>query len=125
MAERVLVVDDDPVILELLQHTLEREGYLVDTADGGLKAMEAIDAHGHRLVILDVVMPDQDGVETTFALKRTRPETQVIAITGAGRVGDPEYYMRIARSAGACCAYAKPLDLDAVSEGVRAVLGRG
>lgn len=59
-----MVVDDDPDILELLKYNLKKEGYDVETADNGMKAVE-IAKHFHPdLILLDIMMPQQDGVET-------------------------------------------------------------
>ncbi|WP_224999507.1 response regulator transcription factor [Cesiribacter sp. SM1] len=61
---KVLLVDDEPDILELLQYNLEKEGYLVRTALNGRKGVEEARAFQPDVVLLDIMMPEQDGVET-------------------------------------------------------------
>ena len=69
MAARVLVVDDDPVIVRLLEVNLRLEGYEVETASRGEEALERAAATSPDLVILDVMMPGLDGWETCRRLR--------------------------------------------------------
>ncbi|GAA5026598.1 DNA-binding response regulator [Marivirga lumbricoides] len=71
---KVLVVDDESDILELLEYNLKKEGYDVKTANDGRKAVEIAKAFQPQLVLLDIMMPNQDGVETCRQL-RDLPET--------------------------------------------------
>lgn len=105
---RVLVVDDDPDLRESLAQMLEREGYRVDTAADGREALATLREHRYRVVVTDLIMPDQDGIETIFAMGRQSPGTRVVAMTGGGQLEDPEYYLRLALRAGAFRALAKP-----------------
>lgn len=67
---KILVVDDDPDIIELLQYNLEKEGYVVSSASDGKKALEIAPHFLPDLVILDVMMPNLDGIETGKRLKK-------------------------------------------------------
>jgi len=66
---RVLVVDDDPDIIELLQYNLEKEGYEVRSAPDGWKALEVARAYLPELVLMDIMMPQIDGIETGRQLR--------------------------------------------------------
>lgn len=66
---KALVVDDDPDIVDLLQYNLEKEGFEVRTADNGKKALEIARAFQPNLILLDIMMPVMDGVETCRQLK--------------------------------------------------------
>ncbi len=66
---RVLVVDDDPDIIELLQYNLEKEGYEVRSAPDGWKALEVARAYLPELVLMDIMMPQMDGIETGRQLR--------------------------------------------------------
>ncbi|MCO6360030.1 two-component system alkaline phosphatase synthesis response regulator PhoP [Roseivirga pacifica] len=66
---KVLVVDDDPDILELLKYNLKKEGYDVETADDGMKAVATAKKFHPDLILLDIMMPQQDGVETCRQLR--------------------------------------------------------
>ncbi|KEO74383.1 response regulator transcription factor [Anditalea andensis] len=61
---RVLVVDDEPDIIDLLKYNLEKEGYEVETASDGIKAVKAAIKFKPDVILLDIMMPNQDGVET-------------------------------------------------------------
>ena len=68
--KRVLICDDDPVILRLLEVNLELEGYDVISADNGESAIEAAREDKPDLIILDIMMPKLDGYETAARLKQ-------------------------------------------------------
>jgi two-component system alkaline phosphatase synthesis response regulator PhoP len=66
---KVLVVDDEEDILEILKYNLQKEGYDVKTATNGMKAVEIAKSYIPDLVVLDIMMPNQDGVETCRQLR--------------------------------------------------------
>ena len=69
IAHKVLVVDDDPDIVELLAYNLEKEGYDVATASNGKNAIETARTFIPELVVLDIMMPQMDGIETARLLR--------------------------------------------------------
>ena len=73
--QKILVVDDESDILELLKYNLEKEGYEVRTALDGIKGVEIAKSFHPELILLDIMMPKQDGVETCRQL-RDLPELQ-------------------------------------------------
>ena len=75
----ILVVDDDPKILQLVRMYLEREGFLVTTAADGLAAVAALREQPPRLVVLDLMLPSLDGFEV---LRAARAESDVAVLTG-------------------------------------------
>ena len=80
---RILVVDDEPPIVELLTGYLEREGWLVDTAGDGLTALEAVRLLDPDLIVLDVMLPGLDGVEVCRQL-RAFSDAYVLMLTARG-----------------------------------------
>jgi DNA-binding response OmpR family regulator len=62
MTERILVVDDDPDILEFVRINLELDGFVVETAAGGASGLEAAAANPPDLMLLDIMMPEIDGL---------------------------------------------------------------
>jgi two-component system alkaline phosphatase synthesis response regulator PhoP len=72
-SKKILIVDDEPDILEFLRYNLKKEGFVVVTAADGKQALEVADAEHPDLIILDIMMPELDGVETCRAL-RTKKE---------------------------------------------------
>ena len=87
-ASRLLVVDDDPAVRESLCAYLEDSGYEVACADGGVGGLQRFRAESPDLVLLDLRMPDMDGLEVLHRLTEEAPETPVIIVSGAGLIGD-------------------------------------
>jgi CheY-like chemotaxis protein len=88
--QRILIVDDDPLVLKSLRDTLEAEGHIVTSTDGGQAGIDAfLDAYsrGDRfpIVITDLGMPYVDGRTVSSTVKRAAPETIVILLTGWGQ----------------------------------------
>lgn len=79
----VLVVDDDPNLREVVRYALAREGYQVAEADNGLAALEALQQQPADLVVLDVKMPELDGLETCRRLRQTS-DVPVIFLSSRG-----------------------------------------
>src|SRR5437763_14437523 len=83
---RILVVDDEPMMTDSLRQHLVEEGYSVDTAASGAEAIDFFDGGAHHLVICDVQLPDMDGLTLLRHMKDTKPNTEVIVVTGYGSV---------------------------------------
>lgn len=81
---KLLIIDDERPILEMLELSLTEEGYDVLTAESGEKGMEIFNEQGPRLVLTDVKMPGIDGIEVLKRIKTIDSETEVIVITGHG-----------------------------------------
>ncbi len=79
---RILVIDDDETIRESMSTLLRREGYVVDTAETGKEAIAASTANFYNLAIIDIRLPDMEGVELLTAMKETVPKTVKIIVTG-------------------------------------------
>jgi CheY-like chemotaxis protein len=84
--KRVLIVDDDPVIRQLLQRVLQRRTLIVDEARDGSEALSLIQQHSYSVILLDLIMPVLDGFAVLDALEAAkRPSPVVLVITGADR----------------------------------------
>lgn len=70
MARKILVVDDEPVLVETIAYNLEQAGYLVITAADGMSALEAVRREAPDLIILDIMLPEMDGLEVCRQLRR-------------------------------------------------------
>jgi DNA-binding response OmpR family regulator len=81
-APRILVVDDEPGVQQLLSVVFRAHGYVVDTASHGEEAMQRIDAHPPNLILLDLMMPRMDGWAVLEALRR-RPDAPPIILLSA------------------------------------------
>jgi CheY-like chemotaxis protein len=109
-ATRILVVDDDPAVRDVVTSMLESAGYEVTKAGNGREALQILRQTTIDVVITDLVMPEQEGIETIKLVRRDYPETKVIAMSGAFG-GD---YLRIAGYLGAHGTLAKPLQMATV-----------
>jgi DNA-binding response OmpR family regulator len=79
---RILIVDDDETIRKSITTVLEEKGYLVDTAENGRAAIRKSEKEVYNLALIDIRLPDMDGVQLLTALKETTPKMVKIIITG-------------------------------------------
>jgi DNA-binding NtrC family response regulator len=84
--KRVLVIDDEPAMAEWLRTLIERAGYDVRTASGGVRGEELFRAWRPDAVVADLILPDIDGVELVHTLKRIEPDAEVIVLTDQANV---------------------------------------
>jgi two-component system, OmpR family, response regulator CpxR len=103
MSIRVLLVDDEREFVEVLSERLATRGFHVNIAFSGDEALEAFQEADPDVVILDVLMPGRDGIETLQEMKRLKPLAEVIMLTGHGtretaiegmRLGAYDYLMK-------------------------------
>ena len=106
---RILVVDDDDGVREMVRQMLQRAGYEVSVAVNGKEGLKLFRSESPDLIVLDIVMPEKEGLETIRELRRDDPGVKVIAMSGGGRMG-PQNYIDVALALGAQRAFAKPLD---------------
>jgi len=118
---RILIIDDDEQIRVLLQQMMEWAEFEVSVAENGKVAMEVQRQNPADLVITDLIMPEQEGLETISKLKREYEGIKIIAISGGGRIG-PEAYLPAARELGADRIFSKPFDVQKVVETVKELL---
>jgi DNA-binding response OmpR family regulator len=105
---KILVLDDEPSILLMIRKMLEKAGYEVSTASNGKEGMKLFEQEKPELVITDIIMPEKEGLETIFELRRMHPELKIIAISGGGRIS-PDGYLPGAKLLGANMVFQKPL----------------
>jgi DNA-binding NtrC family response regulator len=79
---RILVIDDDENIRKVLQAILEDEGYIVETADTAKKGIEKSEKAFYNLALIDVRLPDMEGIELLSKLRSTKPKMRKIIVTG-------------------------------------------
>lgn len=107
---KILVIDDDEQMRILLRQVMEWAGHHVVEAENGRQGMQLQREHQADLVITDLIMPEQEGLETITTLKKEFPGTKIIAISGGGRIG-PEAYLPAAQELGADRVFSKPFDI--------------
>lgn len=104
---RVLVIDDEAAMRALFAAVLREAGYEVYEAADGRAGLVLYHRHRPELVITDIIMPNQEGIETIRMLHAANPEVKIIAVSGGGRIGDLDF-LRIAKEFGAVATLAKP-----------------
>ena len=121
--QKILVVDDEPDILELVQYNLEKEGFAVQTASNGIEAIDLASQWSPHLILLDVMMPEMDGMETCIKIRENaKLDHAVIAFLTARS----EDYSQIAGfEAGADDYITKPIKPRVLLSRIRALLRRG
>lgn len=118
---RVLIIDDDEQIRVLLQQMMKWAGLEVAVAENGKVAMQLMQEKPADLVITDLIMPEQEGLETISRLKKEYEGIKIIAISGGGRIG-PEAYLPAALELGADLVFSKPFDVQKVVSAVQDLL---
>lgn len=120
----VLVVDDEDQIRQLIRETLEQAGYEVQEARNGKQGLERYRAKPADLVIMDILMPDQDGLESIMTLRREFPASRVIAITGGSDMIGILNFLDVAKMLGARRTLQKPFDMQTLLEATKSELDR-
>ena len=119
---RILVIDDNADIRRLLQGILESAGYAVDLAADGALGLVLQRARPADVVITDIFMPNQDGLETIARLRGEFPRVKVIAMSGGGSVVKDKGYLAAAAEIGAHALLAKPFQPEELLRAVEDVL---
>lgn len=105
---KILVFDDEPSILLMIKKMLEKAGHEVEIALNGKDGMVLFEKNKPDLLITDIIMPEKEGLETIYELRRKYPDLKIIAISGGGRIG-PDGYLPGAKLMGANAVFTKPL----------------
>src|SRR5258708_36473697 len=117
---RLLVVEDEPNILELLSASLRYAGFEVVTAAAGTEAVQAAQRHRPDLVVLDVMLPDMDGFDVIRRLRSGARPLPVVFLTARDATGDKVMGLTL----GGDDYVTKPFSLEEVLARIRAVLRR-
>lgn len=118
----VLVVDDEDQLRQLIREILEQAGYQVTEARDGKEAVLQYRIAPADVVIMDILMPEQDGLETTSTLRREFPNVKIIAITGSSEMIGILSFLDVAKMLGAHRALQKPFEMQTLLDTVQAEL---
>jgi CheY-like chemotaxis protein len=110
--KRILVIDDNDDLRELMKVILEPAGYAVDLAQDGQAGLAVQRARPADLVITDIFMPNQDGIETVAQFRKEFPGLKVVVMSGDGKLVKHSAHFLTARELGAHGALSKPFDED-------------
>jgi CheY-like chemotaxis protein len=117
----LLCIDDEESVRRLCQVTLEGAGYRVLTAESGQHGLRLLEHQAVDLILVDIFMPDMDGLEVIQRLCKTRPASRIIAITGKPGAKNN---LNIAKHLGARDTLMKPFSLQELLHAVASQLGQ-
>lgn len=121
-SQKILLVDDDPDILDLLEYNLKKEGYLIETANNGLEAIAQMEKYKPKLIIMDIMMPKMDGIEAATRIRKMKGYESILIIFLTAR--SEEYSEVAAFAIGAIDYIVKPIKINALISRIKAILGR-
>ncbi len=116
--KKILVIDDEPIVRTSCIRSLSPEGYEVKSASSGKEALELLENEPFNLVLLDLKMPDMDGIEVLKKIKDTWPDTKVVMITGYSTVETAVKTLKL----GAFSYLEKPFTPDTLLETAKEAL---
>ncbi|MEA3232300.1 MAG: response regulator [Thermodesulfobacteriota bacterium] len=115
MSERILLVDDEEEFLDIMSERMRNRGMEVVTASSAKEALEKIENDLFDAIILDLMMPDMNGLETIKAIKEKKPELQVILLSGQATLEKGIEAMKL----GALDVVEKPADMETLVEKIK------
>lgn len=118
---KILVIDDEELVRLTLRQMLESGGYEVVEARNGREGVETHRTTEIDLVLTDIIMPEQEGIETIIQLRRSDPNLRIIAISGGGRMKNMDF-LKIAANVGADTVLTKPFTTQELLDAVGACM---
>lgn len=121
---RILIIDDDELFIKLMVHALKQRGHEVEFALDGLAGCRMFSATPFDVVVCDIVMPEQEGVETIKIIRRAQPDVGIVAISGGLSLSHTTNIdvLHIAGQFGADTTLKKPFQLSELTAAVDSVL---
>ena len=119
----ILIIDDDPQVCDLLEQVLEKEGHIAHTALNGEEGISLYRQYLPDLILLDILMPEKEGLETILDLRREFPNVMVIAMSAASE-GAKIDLLELAQRLGAQYRMTKPFQLKTVIDLVDTALSK-
>ena len=111
----ILIIDDDELFRESLVLMLEQLGHSVVEAANGLQGMACFELEAFDLVMTDLVMPEQEGIETILKIRRKKTGIKIIAMSGGGNISITRTNLESAKKLGATATLSKPFSADELS----------
>jgi CheY-like chemotaxis protein len=117
----ILIVDDDVLVVDVLKKMLERDGYELMTCNNGNQALRLCRKNPPDLAIVDIFMPEKEGLETIREMKKEYPSLKVIAISGGSKASTQDY-LGVASKLGADLTLSKPVEREDLLKAVARLL---
>lgn len=119
--KKILIIDDDDDIRQLLRHLLEEAGYHVLEAANGAMGVQLAEEEHPQLLIVDMLMPEKEGLETIAEIRSRLENVKIIAISGGGRAGNMSS-LEMAKKIGANKTLSKPFRAAELWKAVNSLL---
>jgi CheY-like chemotaxis protein len=117
----ILIIDDEPPIRLMLSKLFKSEGYTVSEASNGQEGLAKFNETPTDLIIIDIFMPEKEGIETIMELRGIHPDVKIVAMSGGGR-NATNTYLHMAESLGANRTIEKPIRRDVLLEIIRSLI---
>lgn len=117
---KILLIDDDNLIRRSVARVLLANGHEVFTAEDGARGMELFHREHPELIVTDIYMPQQEGIETILTIRRENHDVKIIAISGGGNSGTTDS-LYMAKLLGADAVIQKPFRTDQLLEAIESV----
>jgi len=117
----ILIIDDEPVIAQSLTPLLEPLEFQVIAAASAERGLAYFRRQAPAVTFVDILMPEQDGIETILEMRRHSPSAKIIAMSGGGQIAGI-HYLAMAVKLGADVALEKPIDCDKLLTALRTLL---
>jgi len=118
----ILIIDDNDVLRETLVTVLEDEGFATLVAEDGVSGVGVFSASRPDAVILDMIMPRSNGLDTIRAILAIDPQARIVAMSG-GSLISADYYLDVAETLGAMQVLSKPFEVEDLVRAIRTCLG--
>ncbi|MBF0113110.1 MAG: response regulator [Desulfamplus sp.] len=120
MSEKILLIDDETEFLEIMSERMQNRGMDVTTVASPKEALKKVKEESYDAILVDLMMPEMDGLQTLKALKEINPDVQIIMLTGHATVEKGIEAMKL----GAMDLLEKPADLNSLSEKIHKAKAR-
>lgn len=117
----ILLVDDDQVIREALSKALQLQNFRVNSLSDGSKVVNEINENDYDIIVLDIVMPNKEGLETIQDVRNVNSKIPILAVSGGGRT-TPTGNLEIAKMMGATDTLLKPFDSFSLIQKINKIL---
>ena len=117
----VLVADDELAMRQILREALRIDGHTVEVVCDGNEVMRMLHERVPDVVVVDIIMPDKEGLETIIEMRREYPSVKIIAMSGGARIG-PDGYLSMAEHLGAARIFQKPFELNDLRKAIKELL---
>ena len=120
MSARILIVDDEEIVIRSCKRILDGDEFQVESVQDGREALRKVEENAYDVMILDIMMPNIDGLEVLRRVKETHPDVDVIMLTGLSQAET----VAQARKLGARDFISKPFEPDELKQVVQRALER-